>query len=119
MDKFELIFPLKNEFLTTVRLTVGGVCSVAEFDVGTTEDLKVCITESLLILKRGGFQKAKLCLTLGESLACRIAGEGERLSGEKDEISDEISLSLLDALIGNAQFLKDDLGAVKEIYFEA
>ena len=53
MDKFLVTLPLTGEYLTTVRLTTGGLCALAGFDVDEAEDYKVCVTESLLILKHG------------------------------------------------------------------
>ena len=75
MDKFSVTLPLTGEYLTTVRLTTGGLCALAGFDVESAEDYKVCVTESLLILKRNGFLKATIEFTVGESLACSICGE--------------------------------------------
>ena len=50
MDKFSIRLPLTGEYLTTVRLTTAGLCSLAGLDVDFIEDYKVCVTESLLIL---------------------------------------------------------------------
>jgi hypothetical protein len=66
------LFLPTGEYFTTVRLTVGGVCALAGFDVDTTEDFKVCVTECLLILNRNGFAAATISLTLGRELACEI-----------------------------------------------
>ncbi len=116
MDKFSIVTPLTGEYFTTVRLTTGGVCALAEFDVDSCEDFKVCVTESLLILKRNGFSLAKIEFALGESLACSVCGEGER--GEKEEsLEDEISHALLSALLGKVDVVKDGDGVI-EIRFE-
>ena len=50
MNIFSITLPLTGEYLTTVRLTTGGICALADFDVDSTEDFKVCVTECLLIL---------------------------------------------------------------------
>ena len=55
MNTFSITTPLTGEYFTTVRLTVGGVCALAGFDVDATEDFKVCVTECLLILNRNYF----------------------------------------------------------------
>ena len=49
MEKFSVQLPLTGEYLTTVRLTTGGLCSLMGFDIDSAEDFKVCVTESLLI----------------------------------------------------------------------
>ena len=116
MDKFLVELPLTGEYLTTVRLTTGGLCALVGFDVEATEDYKVCVTESLLILKRNGFSTAKIEFTIGESLRCALCGG--TLCGEKEEgIEDEISRALLAALLGNAEFVEKD-GRVEKIVFE-
>ena len=116
MEKFSVTLPLTGEYLTTVRLTTGGLCALAEFDVEATEDFKVCVTESLLILKRNGFATANIQFEIGESLACVIEGVEE--SGEKEDgFEDEISRALLSALLGTVDFVEVN-GRVEKIVFE-
>lgn len=116
MNKFSMTTPLEGEYFTTVRLAVGGLCALAGFDVDSAEDFKVCVTESLLILKRNGFTTATVTLEVGEALACQIAGE--ELGGERLETpEDEISHALLSALLGTVEFEKE-LDKVVKIKFE-
>lgn len=116
MEKFLVELPLTGEYLTTVRLTTGGLCALAGFDVDTAEDYKVCVTESLLILKRNGFTRASIDFTLGDALACNVCGN-EKTGETENSIEDEISHALLTALVGEVEFVKDDDGAVKAIAF--
>ncbi len=118
MEKFTISLPLTGEYLTTVRLTTGGLCSLVGFDVDLAEDFKVCVTESLLILKRNGFSTATITFTPGETLACEV--QGDRRDGQKeDSMEEEISRSLLDALLGNVLFEEDATGSfVEKIVFE-
>ena len=117
MDKFSINLPIKGEYLTTVRLTTGGICALAGFDVDSAEDFKVCVTESLLILKRNGYKYATIGFTVGEMLGCEIVGE--EASEEKEEgIEDEISYALLNALLGKVEFSERD-GHVAVIKFQA
>ena len=117
MDKFSVKLPLTGEYLTTVRLTTGGLCSLVGFDVDLAEDYKVCVTESLLILKRNGFESAEIEFTVGEALACRLSGCG--VCGEKTEcLEEEISRALLSALLGRVEFKTDAQDRVTEIVFE-
>ena len=116
MKYFSIISPLESEYFTTVRLTTGGVCALADFDVESTEDFKVCVTESLLILKRNGYATANIDFEVGEALRCSIVGMGDR--GEKvDEFEDEISSALLSALVGDVEFIKEE-DTVTGIVFE-
>ncbi|MBQ8658899.1 MAG: hypothetical protein IJ506_07160 [Clostridia bacterium] len=117
MDKFSVVLPLTGEYFTTVRLTVGGLCALADFDVDSAEDFKVCVTESLLILKRNGFLSAAIEFSVGETLACEVIGKEQ--GGEAEEsLDDEISFALLGALVGNAEFKKNEEDRVVAIAFE-
>ena len=116
MNVFSLKMPLGGEYMTTLRLTVGGLCALAEFDVDTAEDYKVCVTESLLILKRSGFTHASVMFTVGDTLACSLVGEGECAPAPSAE--DEISYALLEALLGKVDYKKDQDGRVLAIAFE-
>ncbi len=116
MEKFSITTPLSGEYFTTVRLTCGGLCALAGFDVDLGEDFKVCVTEGLLILKRNGYASARVEFTLGEALFCRLVGE--ELIGDKEEsMEEEISRALLSALLGQVEFVKDG-ERVTEIQFE-
>lgn len=116
-DVFSVTLPLTGEYLTTVRLTTGGLCSLAGFDVDTAEDFKVCVTESLLILKRNGYENATIDFSVGESLRCHLCGVtlGE---AEKDDVEDEISRALLSALVEKVEFENNEKGGVSGIRFE-
>ena len=117
MEKFSVTLPLTGEYLTTVRLTTGGLCSLVGFYVEAAEDFKVCVTESLLILKRNGYKSATIDFTIGEALGCEIVGQ--ETGGEiEDSFEDEISRSLLKALLGNVEMESTQDKRVKRISFE-
>ncbi len=116
MDNFSIKTPLTGEYFTTVRLTVGGLCTLAGFDVDSAEDFKVCVTEALLILKRNGYAFADVEFTLGEALGCRVVGVGA-LGEKQDGLEDEISHALLSALLGSVELVKT-ADRITEIAFE-
>lgn len=120
MNTFTITLPLtgEGEYLTTVRLTTGGICALANFDVDSAEDFKVCVTESLLILKRNGYQNACIQFIIGEMLSCKITGSNAENAPE-ESIEDEISYALLNALLGKVDFIQNDGGRVETIAFEA
>ena len=108
MEKFSVTLPLTGEYLTTVRLTTGGLCALVGFDVDSAEDYKVCVTESLLILKRNGYTTANIEFTVDEALGCKIVGVGE--GGERepaDGVEALLSISLLSALVEGVEFIKE------------
>ena len=117
MEKFSVTLPLTGEYLTTVRLTTGGLCSLVGFDMDFAEDFKVCVTESLLLLKRGGFTTATIDYTVGEALGCRVIGV-EKGGVKEDSAEDEISRALLSALLGEVEWETDENGEVCGIRFE-
>ena len=117
MEKFTITLPLTGEYLTTIRLTTGGLCALAGFDVDTAEDFKVCVTESLLILKRNGYGSATIDFTVGETLGCRLCGL-ELSEAEQDDVEDEISRALLSALVEKVEFENNEKGGVSGIRFE-
>ena len=117
MNTFLVNLPLTGEYLTTVRLTTGGLCALAGFDVDSAEDFKVCVTESLLILKRNGYARAAIEFTVGEALGCVIHGQ-ERTLEKENTAEDEISRALLSALLGQVEFIKTAEGEISGIRFE-
>ncbi|MBE5739323.1 MAG: hypothetical protein E7349_00545 [Clostridiales bacterium] len=117
MEKFSVTLPLTGEYLTTVRLTTGGLCALAGFDVDAAEDYKVCVTESLLILKRNGFRSANIQFTVGETLGCLVCGLDGGAEVE-ETLEDDISRALLSALLGEVEFVKNSENRVEKIAFE-
>lgn len=100
--EFAMELPLVSDFLTTVRLATGGVCAVSGLDVDYTEDIKVCITEGLLILKRNGYARARVSFFFAENGKIKCALSGLEQGGNAKEAGsadDEISFALLSALV--------------------
>ena len=116
-NQFSVTLPLTGEYLTTVRLTTGGICALAGFDVDFSEDFKVCVTESLLILKRNGYLTATVIFVVGEALQCHVKGEQDGGMIE-DSMEEEISHALLYALVDDVDFERNEKGGVSGIRFE-
>ena len=101
-EYFVLRTPLKREMMTAVRLATGGVCAVSGLDVDYTEDIKVCVTEGLLILKRNGYARARVSFFFAENGKIKCALSGLEQGGNAKEAGsadDEISFALLSALV--------------------
>ena len=81
------------------------------------EDFKVCVTESLLLLKRSGYTTATIDYTVGEALGCHVVGKDKR-GKKEDSPEDEISRALLSALLGDVEWETDENGEVCGIRFE-
>lgn len=98
MGDFCINFSLKDsEYMTALRLAVGAVCALAEVDVDAAEDMKVCVTESCLILKSCGFES--VCVSLCSSGGVKAAVEGK--GGTPAESDNEFSLALVSALVSS------------------
>ncbi len=95
-ELLSLRFPLEKEGMTTVRLATGGVCSQLGFDLDASEDCKVCVTESLLLLMHAGYACAELVFASENGLHVRVSGDGQGLGTACEE--DDISFALLGAL---------------------
>lgn len=96
MKDFCIEFCLSDsEYMTALRLAVGGVCAAADTDLDSAEDMKVCITECCLILKSNGFEKVKVTMGISGGLHAIVEGEG----GKPVSADDGFSLMLVSALV--------------------
>ena len=84
--EFAMELPLVSDFLTTVRLATGGVCAVSGLDVDYTEDIKVCVTEGLLILKRNGYARARVSFFFAENGKMRAFRAGTRRKRQRSRL---------------------------------
>lgn len=106
---------LKNELMTTVRLATGGVCSLVGLSLDGSEDCKVCVTESLLLLMHGGYPSACVRFCTDGGLSVEVTGEGVRRS-LREYAEDEISVALLNALTEGVNLQKEG-GCLRTIGF--
>lgn len=114
-ELLRLRIPLRSDIMTTVRLTTGGVCSLAGLTYDGGEDCKVCVTESLLLLLHGGCAAAEVVFTLSERLEVRVEGL-DPLGGQASSDEDEIAAALLNALAGDVAMQRRE-GVLREIAF--
>lgn len=103
MKAFSVEFDLHDsEYMTALRLVAGAVCSAADVDVDMLEDFKVCVTESALILKNGGYEKVKATFETEGGVSAVISGFG----GCPKEGGHELSLALVGALVSECDINK-------------
>ncbi len=113
MKLMEITFPLGREIMTTIRLMTGGLCSLYGLGLDDSEDCKVCVTESLLLLMHGGCREARVRFSDEDGLRIVLEGEGGT-EGEKT-MEEEISVALLRALVEDLNMEKD--GRITRIGF--
>ena len=101
-----LAFQLNSDLMTTVRLTTGGICSLAGLDLDETEDCKVCVTESLLLLMHSGYAQARVNFQEDEGVYVHIAAEGTKQECI-ESLEDGISSALLMALAQDVNMEKE------------
>ena len=105
MKTFSVEFNLKDsEYMTALRLVAGAVCSACDIDVDMLEDFKVCVTESALILKNGGFEKVKAVFDADGGVCASLEG----LGGNAKAGDCELSLALIGALVKDCGISKKD-----------
>lgn len=98
MKDFNIEFCLADsEYMTALRLAVGAVCAAADVGIDSAEDMKVCITESCLILKGCGFGGVKVALGIEGGVHAVVEGVG----GSPVECDNEFSLALVSALVAD------------------
>lgn len=114
-EQMELKVPLINDLFTTVRLATGGYCSYIGMNMDDSEDCKVCITESLLLLFRSGFTRARLIFGQDDGLCVRAVGENRQAEAKESE-EDDISCALLEALVDELHMGREG-GVLNEISF--
>jgi len=97
---FLMTVPVSDaEYFLPVRLAVGGLCENAGLNIDDAEDVKVCVTESMLILKRSGVKAVSLEFEKGEKFKITIKSVEAGGQKENAEEDDEISFALLSALV--------------------
>ena len=96
MREFTVEFYLSDsEYLTALRLVSGAVCSAADIDIDKLEDFKVCVTESALVLKNGGFERVQVQFVTKNGVVAILTGEG----GKPKKGENDLSLALIGALV--------------------
>lgn len=111
MKRFDIGFCLSDsEFMTALRLAVGAVCAAANIDVDGAEDMKVCVTESCLMLRDSGFESVQISLDADDGVSATVEGVGgNAVAGDID-----FSLALVSALVSSCDIEKIH-GAVSKI----
>jgi len=103
MKDFTVEFNLSDsEYMTALRLAVGAVCTAADVDVESLEDMKVCVTESCLLLKSCGYQSVKVVLSTSGGFSAKVSGFG----GSPKECDSGFSLALISALVTSLDIAK-------------
>ncbi len=111
MKEFSVEFRLcDSEYMTALRLVAGAVCSSADVDVDMLEDFKVCVTESALILKNGGFESVKAVFDTEGGVRAVLTGIG----GESKAGDNELSLALIGALVSECD-ISEEKGIIDRI----
>lgn len=111
MKAFEIKFNLADkQYMTALRLAVGAVCSITDLDVDGAEDMKVCVTESCLILQGCGFENAHVSLSCDGGFCAVAEGEG----GSPVAFDNGFSLALISALVTSCDIEEND-GVISKI----
>jgi hypothetical protein len=111
MKDFKISFALKDsEYMMAVRLVTGSVCALGDVDVDSTEDFKVCVTESCIMLKNCGYEMVDVLFKVDDGVQVEVCG----YDGKGKEGDNELSLALISALVSSCQIEKDG-DAIKKV----
>ncbi len=114
MKAFEIKFSLADkQYMTALRLAVGAVCAAADVDIDGAEDMKVCVTESCLILQGCGFESVRVSLSCNGGFCAVAEGEG----GKPVPYDNGFSLALISALVTNCD-IEENGGVTSKISLE-
>ncbi len=110
MNSLKLKLDLQDSiYNTAIRLVAGAVCMLNDENIDDIEDFKVCVTESLLVMKSCGYESAECAFSAEGGTSCEIKGfGGSPVAGDSD-----MSLALIGALVGSCNIEKN--GDVIEI----
>lgn len=107
-DNIEIILPFKAEYVSIARLTASGIANRIGFDVDTIEDIKVAIAEVCNKLVKVGSKNANSYRIRFEvtdsSMDIFFDCEDKLLKCIFDNEADELGISLITALMDNAEF---------------
>ncbi|MCD8294850.1 MAG: hypothetical protein LUE27_06395 [Clostridia bacterium] len=115
MNKLKLEFDLKDSvYNTAIRLVAGAVCMINDEDIDDMEDFKVCVTESLLILRSSGYEHAECVFSADGGTMCLVSGQG---GAPADNADNDLSLALISALVKKCDIRKSG-GVIRSIQLE-
>ena len=80
-------------------MVAGAVCSAADVDIDALEDFKVCVTESAIVLKNGGFEKVNAVFSTDRCVSATLTGVG----GATKRGDSDLSLALIGALVESCE----------------
>ena len=94
-EDIKLILPATPDYTTTLRLFASGVASRAGLDVYTLEDVKLCLSELMIMAIKDEFKEFKTEIKICENYLSIYAVVSE---DEKDSMSIKIMEALSDEL---------------------
>ena len=100
-DGIELTIPAQPNLLYLVRMTAGVVAARADLDLDDVEDLRLAVDELCLPFMD---PTGRLRLRYGWDgetieISCTALGSAEPATGQAEELRDELSALILDALV--------------------
>jgi len=110
-DDVELVLPFKAEYVSIARLASAGVANRVGFDIEVIEDIKVAVSEVCNKLISTGSQVAssyKITFRIGKGeLDIIFDCPDKSLKCIFDEKNDELSLSIINALMDKVEFCSE------------
>lgn len=94
-EEIKLILPASPDYTTTLRLFASGVASHVGFDVDTLEDIKLCLSELMIMAIKDEYKNFETNIKICKDYLSIYAVVSE---DEKDSMSIKIMEALSDEL---------------------
>jgi serine/threonine-protein kinase RsbW len=111
-DNVMLVLPLKNEFVSTARLTASSVANRIGFNIDEVEDIKVAVSEVCnIILSRSGNELVQFKISFEiykERLEITFTGENTELECFEGTLENEYGLYIMKALMDSVELCNDN-----------
>lgn len=115
-DVVKLTFPAKPDYILAVRLAVSAIAERVGFTVDDIEDIKVASAEGCILLLSVCPESIDIVITIEDGIRMDFCALKPTQSAERDDEINELSQYLLEALVDNCEFIKQD-GILTSISF--
>lgn len=101
-EDIKLELPAKAEYTTSLRLLASGIASRAGFDVDTMEDIKLVVSEMLVMAIKDDFEKFVTHIRLCDKYLSIF-------SLVEEDQKDDLSIKIMEALCDELEIQEDSV----------
>ena len=112
METIKLEIPAKVEYVSTVRLTSSSICYQMDFDIESSEDLKVAVSEALNMVM--GEDRVLIAYNKREDGMEIIVSLPDRSIVYKTDIGANMGRQILSSLVDEVEYKEDSIRIFKK-----